>query len=251
MPADAVFCADGTSYAELLSRLDAPRVPLADLRHRQATGRRYAVRHDVDTDLDHAIRFARMESTAGIRAVYFILHTGRYFRGKRVRRGVAELRELGHEVGIHHNVLTLIAAGRRAPPVNILNRALDVIGRETPVTAASAHGSVACYRHGFRNYELWTEFDPRLNEGGGGSVFTKQISLGDVGLQYEAYFLEHDHYLSDSARTWGSWARQFPRPFERMRMGAENPGKRVIDLFNGQDCATLQLCIHPCHWRIS
>lgn len=245
---EAVFRYGGTHYTNLLARIRARRVPLSQLQT-HACGRRYAVRHDVDHSLERALLFARMEKSIGVQAAYFLLHTAPYFTPAMVRSAASELRDLGHEVGLHHDILTSVAAGSTEPASDMLRRALDVIGG--PVTAVSAHGSVDGYRFGFRNYELWYEFDPSKNEAGGGPRVTEPLSLSVFGLEYEAYFLKHDHYLTDSAKVWASWAKELPRPFERMRLRADNPGQRVIKLFNQEPDATLQLLVHPCHWHVS
>src|SRR5258708_22772208 len=95
------------SYAEWLTRLDPGRVvPLRELAAAEA--RVVGLRHDVDDRLESALVLARLEHDRGLRSTYFVLHTAPYWRhDERVLAALCGLQDLGHEVGFHHDLLTL------------------------------------------------------------------------------------------------------------------------------------------------
>ena len=61
------------------------------------------LRHDVDLSLDAALAMARIEGGLGARATYFLMTESRFYNlsSHAGRDAIAELRELGHAVGLH------------------------------------------------------------------------------------------------------------------------------------------------------
>ncbi|HLX21622.1 MAG TPA: hypothetical protein VKR23_15865 [Gaiellaceae bacterium] len=61
------------------------------------------LRHDVDLSLDAALVMARLENELGARATYFLMTESRFYNlgSYDGRDAIAELRELGHGVGLH------------------------------------------------------------------------------------------------------------------------------------------------------
>ena len=61
------------------------------------------LRHDVDLSLDAALTMARIEYELGARATYLLMTESRFYNlGSRAgREAIAELRDLGHAVGLH------------------------------------------------------------------------------------------------------------------------------------------------------
>jgi hypothetical protein len=90
---------DLTHYRELLSAGD----------YRWATFDRdpragdLFLRHDVDLSLDAALSMARIEQELGARATYLLMTESRFYNlGSHAGRdAIAELRDLGHAVGLH------------------------------------------------------------------------------------------------------------------------------------------------------
>ncbi len=64
------------------------------------------IRHDVDMDLQEAVKLARIENEEKIRATYFVLLSSEYYNllaGDNLRCAI-ELLELGHEIGLHFDI---------------------------------------------------------------------------------------------------------------------------------------------------
>jgi hypothetical protein len=61
------------------------------------------LRHDVDLSLEAALAMARIEHERGARATYFLMTESRFYNldSHHGRVAIAELRELGHAVGLH------------------------------------------------------------------------------------------------------------------------------------------------------
>jgi len=91
---------DLTHYRELLE--SAGGYTWATFEHEPRAGDLF-LRHDVDLSLDAALAMARIESELGARATYFLMTESRFYNlsSHPGRDAIAELRELGHAVGLH------------------------------------------------------------------------------------------------------------------------------------------------------
>jgi hypothetical protein len=91
---------DLTHYRELLE--SAGGYTWATFEHEPRAGDLF-LRHDVDLSLDAALAMARIESELGARATYFLMTESRFYNlsSHAGRDAIAELRELGHAVGLH------------------------------------------------------------------------------------------------------------------------------------------------------
>lgn len=177
------------------------------------------IRHDVDHDLATALEMARIECHEGIRATYFLLPPGDYdktdnyygrIEGDLVERhaalaeGARQLVALGHEVGLHNDFLQLGFRLRRPFAALIEEEIAFFASIGVPVVGTASHGSRFAGRHGFTNYEVFSEtFGPRrqrrnVDLAPGWSVPLFEQSMHELGLRYEAYFLPRDMYLSDT-----------------------------------------------------
>jgi hypothetical protein len=214
----------GAIYADRTidtSTIDGPSTMLGEIRE-QLVG----MRHDVDHNLEHAVKFARWEAERGWRSTYFVLHSAWYFDGgKTFRDQLRELEQLGHEIGIHNNAVALARDDGPDPQhiraADILRTAIDTLEwepggtLERRVLGAAAHGDVRCDTYGVHNNDMW-------EEAGG------EFLLSQFGLTYEAYFLHKPNwYISDNGGRW-----EPPLPLEH------RPGKQT------------SMLIHPCHWDI-
>jgi hypothetical protein len=90
---------DLTHYRELLTAGDYTWATF----DREPRARDLFLRHDVDLSLDAALAMARIEQELGARATYFLMTESRFYNldSHAGRDAIAELRELGHAVGLH------------------------------------------------------------------------------------------------------------------------------------------------------
>lgn len=197
-------------------------IPLLDVARGDRSTDAISMRHDVDHNLEHAVKFARWEAARGYRSSYFVLHSAWYWGDPTgLRAGVRELLDLGHEVGIHSNAVALARDYGDDPgherASSILETAITtLLELGVTVRGSAAHGDIRCTTHSVHNNDLWA------SEGG-------EYELAQFGLEYEAYLLHRDAwYISDSG---GKFLPPMP-------LAHDPDGKRTTML------------VHPCHWDI-
>jgi hypothetical protein len=80
----------------------------------EGAGSFLVLRHDVDASLEAALKMAKVEHKLGIRSTYFVLFSYKFYN--LLERGdLATLREiskLGHEIGLHYDVVTYESYGQ-------------------------------------------------------------------------------------------------------------------------------------------
>lgn len=194
-----------------------------------------ALRHDVDHDLDFALEMSYWEHQQGIRSTYFLLHTADYWNDPRLFEKALQIQDFGHEIGLHVNILTSWFRGQTDNASDSLRSLLESL-REAGlrITGMSAHGDRCCYEHQFINYWIFKELRPdnpadvefekspegimveskhqqitypesgRLVRDDGNHFDLWSVSMAELGLQYDAIHIPHQHYFSD---TGGAWTR--------------------------------------------
>lgn len=105
-------------YAELIEAAQAGGYRSALFDHDPVPGDLF-LRHDVDLSLDAALRLARLEFQLGARATYFLMTESVFYNlgSEEGRSAIAELRELGHAVGLHACWPNAVTDGRFDPVV--------------------------------------------------------------------------------------------------------------------------------------
>ncbi len=102
------------NYGRILDLLSAGRRNLTFAEHSElATGPFFILRHDVDLDLDAAVRMAELEAAQNLHATYFILLSNDYYNVLSPGNGalVRRIAELGHEVGLHYDIGAMSGSG--------------------------------------------------------------------------------------------------------------------------------------------
>ena len=131
-----------------------------------------ALRHDMDHDVENAVRMAEWEAEHGFRSTYYVLHGDWYWGGPSrtepsafVLRALDRIASLGHEIGLHNNAITLaLATGE--DPHRILDRDLSALRRHGfEIDGSVAHGDPLCRKIGYVNNEIFDEC-PRPELGG-------------------------------------------------------------------------------------
>lgn len=193
------------------------------------------LRHDVDEDLDNALRMARWENERGLRATYFLRHSAWYYgrliedrilHTRELAGAIRQLTALGHEVGLHNDLLR-IALQKHLDPYALLSRELDYFASlGVEVRGTAAHGHPFCHDNGFSNWEIFAEScgtrfgGPRTIslevDGHRAEVAVGERSMADFGLEYEAYEIGRDVYITDVGGTirterGGRGTREFGR----------------------------------------
>lgn len=204
-------------YRALLALLADPRYVVVPLDEFDAAKARHpdkvvvGLRHDIDGNFCKAAPMAALERAAGVRSTYYARHTDAYYaygwprpqRRRAIREKLAGIQAMGHEVGLHFDVLTL--ALRYGLDLGAtLQAELDWLrAGGLRVTGVSHHGSDLAARLDFSNYEVFAGMTTRDTISyRGRTIALGTLDLADFGLGYEAYHLAYDHYFSDVGGRW-------------------------------------------------
>jgi len=137
-----------------------------------------ALRHDIDRLPENALKMARMENTAGIKASYYFRIVKESYDEDIIR----QIAELGHEIGYHYENLTTCGGDLRLA-IDDFRLNLEKLRKLYPVNTICMHGSPLSK---WDNRDLWKKYDYR-----------------DYGIIAEPYFdIDFDEvfYLTDTGR---------------------------------------------------
>lgn len=279
---ESILWSDGTRYAEdFLPQFGLPFVPVAES---VGLGEPHvALRHDVDWSIENALAMASIEHQMGIRSSYYLLHPdglvtrGNYFGrvadgrleiDPRVFDWAARLVDLGHEVGLHNDLITLALATRRQPG-EFLEQIVEAFARRGMLLAGSvAHGSPECRKLGYMNYQIFADLEhapvavdyrdtPELFDSfaqnqarlDGHAVDKFRLRMADYGLRYEANFVAREIYLADSSARWTLWdGMEHPTRFEKHAPREQVQAALAVLLRGKQPRSGVQCLVHACHW---
>lgn len=259
------------SYIDLLKTIDAKFIAMREAKNNPKE-RICCLRHDVDNSLDSALIMAELEYKNSISSTYFLLHTAGYFDYSiKLRDACKQLLELGHEVGLHNDAIS-VWLNTKENIKDIIEKPLNFlrdVGAE--IVGTASHGPGNAVSEGFINYIIWKEADTSIhskasivefkirleeNKAYFGNNIIDRYYLSDFGLLYEACFFKYDAYLADSGSTFVGLEtgdeyiklrRESKITNEEVRTSL-NFGVGVIDKFNKYEKGLLQCLFHPCWW---
>lgn len=195
------------------------------------------LRHDIDDDIDKAVKIADLEAEYGVQATFFILNTAAYWKQSDLMDKLRYMQNQGHEIAWHNNVLTEWIGTKgtlkpliEAPLVRMRDAGLIVKG-------SASHGDPQCRRFGYLNYDVFEE----CSRAGNGITFPNmmnhpRVKMADYGLGWEAYHVGQDMYVSESGgKQWMAIA-ELP-----CTMPTEADFKNI---------PRIQILIHPQWWKI-
>ena len=171
--------------------------PLKDHERRMGNRSVCLLRHDVLEDFEDAVEMATTERNLGIKGTYFILPTAKEFNADRVKK----IKSLGHEIGLHNDILQRCLKSRR---VGYARRLFEENLKAFKKHDIAIHGisSVPGTLSGnTNNTDIFKEYHKRgkLEKVRHTALFT--ISLKKYGM-YEAGLLLSDHKFNDLGGVW-------------------------------------------------
>ncbi len=203
-------------YEELLQELSKPVyriLPLHEFRQTaDSTKILVGMRHDVDGHPFKALIMAQMEKAHNISATYFILHSAEYY-GHYSMKGVSRypamneiylnLHHLGHEIGIHNDLMALMVF-TNIEPLEFTHQELAFYqSLEIPIYGTSSHGSKFVLSIKLKNFWIFSDFHAPATFSYLYQNYEYGIlSMKDAGFAYEAYYIPYNKYLSDSGGSW-------------------------------------------------
>lgn len=173
-----------------------------------------SLRHDIDYDINSALRFARREHKLGVRATYFVLHTADYYgvtsvgittRNPSVYKYLRKIQnEYGHEIGWHNDLVTLQVIYNIDPEKYLKNELKRLKSNGIHISGSAYHGSEYCYKYHYLNSFFWKNYGPSsifynynsvpVN---GQNIIIKKYVNSDFGFTYEAGKLNFNHFYAD------------------------------------------------------
>ena len=208
------------------------------------------LRHDLDHDIENAVRMAEWEARHGLRSTYFPLHTDWYYRAPGRNSGLSALlrsaldriASLGHDIGLHNNAITVALLTGEDPAAVLFRELEELRNAGFDIRGTVAHGDPLCHQAGYVNSEVFSEF-PRPKLGAPDRVVTppdgvhgsptrlSPVPMAELGLEFEAGFIGHRLYLSDTGGRWSLEPHGLRRRFE-------------------EEGGLLQILRHPVWWAL-
>jgi len=200
------------------------------------------LRHDVDCHPFKAWEMAQMEKEYGISASYYILATASYY-GKIDGNGVVRFSAMrniyqniystGAEIGIHNDLISVLVKYGLNPLDFNKNELRYYRSMGIDIHGSVAHGS-SIARKTKPNFWVFSNFAEKdYIEYKGNRYRVGQYSMKDFGFEYEANFVNHNMYFSDSGGEWN------------IDGGLE---KILNELKNSEKGDRIQILAHPVWW---
>lgn len=91
------------AYRELLNKIRDKGYRITDYKSWQEGERSVILRHDIDTDINKAVKLASIEKTEDVQSTYFVLITSDFYNvfSKKSRDGIKQIMDSGHTIGLH------------------------------------------------------------------------------------------------------------------------------------------------------
>ena len=254
---DLIFNKDKTSYINLIQSIEGKLLTFKEVVEENVKSDKFfCLRHDIDDkkQLRQCLTLASLECQRGWKSTYFLRYFSNFFKFSDDFIEVCkEFIKLGHDLGLHIDIVDSYIKETKNVKKSLLKPLTFLRNNGIEIKGVSAHGTPTTYKTAF-NYEFWKEF--KLNKYDSvGKVKFKKISLRDLDLVYETYFIGHDFYLTDSRGVWTGWVVNKDKilPYEsNMIKNKNNIGKKVIKKFNKSKEGFFQVLIHshPNRWTI-
>jgi hypothetical protein len=240
----AVFKWD--QYTQLLDKLSQPKfavLPVNEMRNTFDDSKVIVgLRHDVDLNPFKAFEMATIEKMYEIRASYYFLATAEYYGNitdkKMVRSPgigdlIKEIYKTGAEIGIHNDLLTIMITYQIDPYLFNKEEIAFYKSLRIRINGTASHGSPVA-KSTIPNYQIFSDFAKSDSvKYQGKSYPLGKHSLRDYGYKYEAYFIDHTIYLSDSGGKWND-AEGIAGILKKL--DSSKPGERI------------QILVHPDWW---
>jgi len=215
------------------------------------------LRHDIDHDLEGALKMAEIERRYGLKSSYYVLHTAPYYgitgkgfaeHNETILPVLHKIQDMGHEIGFHNDLITLQVVYGINSTKYLHDELTWLRSNGINVTGTVAHGGYYRSKYGYQNYYFWARHTDRpvekfynaskIKSYNVSKVHVENIthiikthSLEEYKLSYEGYFMKTSYvYYRDSCGRW--WYAG--DPFHELKH--HKKGDRMIIL------------THPVHW---
>lgn len=219
------------AYTTFLETLREHGYQTANYKNWQEKKRCVILRHDIDYDIDRAVRLASIERNGGVASTYFVCLTGNFYNifSKKGNDGLKKIIAKGHAIGLHFDELQYseIVEDMEAVKGKILEEA-DILGR----AVGSRIDVVSMHRPSKKLLEADIDIPGMINS-------------------YGKIYFQDFKYLSDSRRRWREPIDEIveSEKYERLHILTHafwyqevesDIRKTVVDFINGGNCLRFQ-----------
>ena len=207
--------------------------PLRDHERRRGNVSVCLLRHDVVDDLDMAIDMAGLELELGIKGTYFVSPSSKDFDIDKVRTILG----MGHEIGLHNDILTRCLKSRRVGYARrLFEEELNIFKNEKiPIYGVSSMRSDDCAKYKLTNADVFKEYNKR-----GKPERVKHTVLFTLSLKkyhlYEAGLILSEHRFDDHGGAWNDGALDSVGIYP------------YLNNLSSSGYTTIQVIIHPSGW---
>jgi hypothetical protein len=191
------------------------------------------LRHDVDTNPQNSLSFAKLQAENGIKGSYYFRTVAESYDESIIK----QIAELGHEIGYHYETMDTKSGDiDKAYDEFCIN--LEMFRNLYPVTTICMHGSP---RSKFDNKDIWKKYDYK--------------SLGIIGEPYFDVNFNEVFYLTDTGRRWDGWEYsirdKLPMQKEWIDRGmVYHSTQDIIKAINNNDFPKkVMFTFHPQRWH--
>lgn len=227
---------------------------------------RIAFRHDIDSDIVGAIAQAEIEAEYGVRANWVVLHTalyyghvdtdsGRFMRNDAMAPVYRRLQDLGHEVSLHTDPLSLYQDHGIDGAQAVTTELAWLRGHGIEIAGTTAHNFRP--RYGAENYEVFMGYmSPRGDSQSATATWVEHDGKGaplrvlderSLGLRYEGNQILWDvsrQLAYGSVRSADNW--YWANRSGRHQVQASVTRPQLINAIRGLELGTdLVLVVHP------
>ncbi len=169
------------AYRGLLSLLQEQGYAIRNYHNYADTPRCVILRHDIDTSLEQAVRFAELEADEGVCSTYFVLLRTDFYNpaSKASSAALRRIQSFGHEIGLHFDEASYMPELRPSEVVQNIIKECGLLSTllETRVSSVSMHRPSR-------------------------ATLDADYHIPGVVNSYGKTFFQDFKYLSDSRRRW-------------------------------------------------
>jgi hypothetical protein len=171
------------------------------------------MRHDVDRHPFKALEMSKIEKEFNIYSTYYLLPTDKYYgnidnnydfiRMYCMIDLYKEIFDMGHEIGIHNDLLTVMLEWGKDPKRFNQNELFYFSVNEIDIYGSTSHGSKLAIETNTGNYEIFKEFNKKNFVEYNGKEYPLGIDfMKNFGFEYEGNYIDHNKFLYDVGGKW-------------------------------------------------
>lgn len=169
------------AYRELISLLREYNYTICDYHNYTQTDRSVILRHDIDLEIEKAVKMAEIEEQMGVSSTYYVLVSSNFFNifSKRNQDQLKRICDMGHAVGLHFDEVKYDA--EETDLVQVMEEEAALLEK--------------CLGHEVKSLSMHRPSKATLEA-------DYKVAGGRIVNSYGMEFFHRHKYVSDSRRNW-------------------------------------------------